>query len=211
LEQTFVTFPDIRFSDIATYSDAYFKQYAEASSSIDQTQLAIAATILLNAYKNSKTLYVCGNGGSASISNHLACDHGKLLATDTDLQPRIQSLSTNIEVITAIANDISYDQVFVHQLKLNANPGDIVMTVSSSGDSENVVQAAQWAREFGLDVISMTGFSGGRTAEISSVNLHVDGDNYGIIEDVHQSLMHLLGQYLRQSLMDEKLIQKRKF
>ena len=206
-----MTFPDTKFSDIAAYSDAYFKQYVEASSSIDQTKLAKAADILLNAYKNLKTLYVCGNGGSASISNHLACDHGKLLATDTDLQPRVQSLSTNIEVITAIANDISYDQVFVHQLKLSANPGDILMTVSSSGDSENVVQAAQWAREFGLEVISMTGFSGGRTAKISNVNLHVDGDNYGVIEDVHQSLMHLLGQYLRQLLMDEELIQKRKF
>lgn len=206
-----MTFPDTKFSDIAAYSDAYFKQYVEASSSIDQTKLAKAADILLNAYKNLKTLYVCGNGGSASISNHLACDHGKLLATDTDLQPRVQSLSTNIEVITAIANDISYDQVFVHQLKLSANPGDILMTVSSSGDSENVVQAAQWAREFGLEVISMTGFLGGRTAKISNVNLHVDGDNYGVIEDVHQSLMHLLGQYLRQLLMDEELIQKRKF
>ena len=206
-----MTFPDTKFSDIAAYSDAYFKQYVEASSSIDQTKLAKAADILLNAYKNLKTLYVCGNGGSASISNHLACDHGKLLATDTDLQPRVQSLSTNIEVITAIANDISYDQVFVHQLKLSANPGDILMTVSSSGDSENVVQAAQWAREFGLEVISMTGFLGGRTAKISNVNLHVDGDNYGVIEDVHQSLMHLLGQYLRQLLMDEGLIQKRKF
>jgi D-sedoheptulose 7-phosphate isomerase len=206
-----VTFPDTRFSDITAYSDAYFKQYIEASSSIDQTKLAKAADILLNAYKNLKTLFVCGNGGSASISNHLACDHGKLLATDTDLQPRVQSLSTNIEVITAIANDISYDQVFVHQLKLSANPGDILMTVSSSGDSENVVQAAQWAREFGLDVISMTGFLGGRTAKISNVNLHVDGDNYGVIEDVHQSLMHLLGQYLRQLSMDEELIQKRNF
>ena len=206
-----MTFPDTKFSDIAAYSDAYFKQYVEASSSIDQTKLAKAADILLNAYKNLKTLYVCGNGGSASISNHLACDHGKLLATDTDLKPRVQSLSTNIEVITAIANDISYDQVFVHQLKLSANPGDILMTVSSSGDSENVVQAAQWAREFGLEVISMTGFSGGRTAKISNVNLHVDGNNYGVIEDVHQSLMHLLGQYLRQLLMDEELIQKRKF
>ena len=206
-----MTFPDTKFSDIAAYSDAYFKQYVEASSSIDQTKLAKAADILLNAYKNLKTLYVCGNGGSASISNHLACDHGKLLATDTDLQPRVQSLSTNIEVITAIANDISYDQVFVHQLKLSVNLGDILMTVSSSGDSENVVQAAQWAREFGLEVISMTGFLGGRTAKISNVNLHVDGDNYGVIEDVHQSLMHLLGQYLRQLLMDEELIQKRKF
>ena len=206
-----MTFPETKFQNIATYSEAYFNQYARASSKINQVKLEEAATILLNAYKNLKTLYVCGNGGSASISNHLACDHGKLLATDTDLQPRVQSLSTNIEVITAIANDISYDQVFVHQLKLSANPGDILMTVSSSGDSENVVQAAQWAREFGLEVISMTGFLGGRTAKISNVNLHVDGDNYGVIEDVHQSLMHLLGQYLRQLLMDEELIQKRKF
>ena len=206
-----MTFPDTKFLDIALYSDAYFKHYAEAASSINQTKLAEAANILLSVYKNSNTLFVCGNGGSASISNHLACDHGKLLATDTDLQPRIQSLSTNIEVITAIANDISYDQVFVHQLKLAADLGDVVMTVSSSGDSENVVLAAKWAREFGLDVISMTGFLGGRTAEIASVNLHINGNNYGIIEDVHQSLMHLLGQYLRQSLMDENLIPERKF
>jgi D-sedoheptulose 7-phosphate isomerase len=211
LEQRLLTFPDTKFLDITTYSHAYFEHYAEAASSINQTKLAEAANVLLTAYKNLNTLYVCGNGGSASISNHLACDHGKLLATDTDLQPRIQSLSTNIEVITAIANDISYDQIFVHQLKLIANPGDVVMTVSSSGDSENVVLAAKWAREFGLDVIAMTGFSGGRTAKIASVNLHVNGDNYGIIEDVHQSLMHLLGQYLRQSLMDENLVQERKF
>ena len=206
-----MTFPDTKFTDISAYSDAYFEQYAKASASVDRGKLAEAAEILLTAYRASKTLYVCGNGGSASISNHLACDHGKLLATDTDLLPRVQSLATNVEVITAIANDISYDEVFIHQLKLVADPGDVVMTVSSSGDSENVVRAAIWARDFGLDVISMTGFSGGRTAEAASVNLHVDGDNYGIIEDVHQSLMHMLGQFLRQSLMDENLIQQRKF
>lgn len=206
-----MTFPDSKFSDISSYTDAYFAQYAAASASVDRAKLAEAAEILLAAYRASKTLYVCGNGGSAAISNHLACDHGKLLATDTDLLPRVQSLATNIEVITAIANDISYDEVFIHQLKLAADPGDVVMTVSSSGDSENVVRAASWAREKGLEVISMTGFSGGRTAEVASVNLHVEGDNYGIIEDVHQSLMHLLGQYMRQSLMDENLIQQRKF
>ncbi len=206
-----MTFPEKKFSDINAYSAAYFKQYEKASSSINKIKLAEAATVLYNAYKSLKTLYVCGNGGSASISNHLACDHGKLLATDTDLSPRVQSLSSNIEVITAIANDISYDEVFVHQLKLLASPGDIVMTVSSSGDSENVVQAAKWARDFGLDVIAMTGFLGGRTAEIANINLHVNADNYGIIEDVHQSLMHLLGQYIRQSLMDEGLVKQRRF
>jgi D-sedoheptulose 7-phosphate isomerase len=206
-----MTFPKTRFSNISGYTDAYFEQYAKASASVDRIKLAQASDILLVAYSASKTLYVCGNGGSASISNHLACDHGKLLATDTDLLPRVHSLATNIEVITAIANDISYDEIFIHQLKLVADPGDVVMTISSSGDSENVVRTAEWAREFGLDVISMTGFSGGRTAKAATVNLHVEADNYGIIEDVHQSLMHLLGQFMRQSQMDKKLIQQRRF
>jgi phosphoheptose isomerase len=206
-----MTFPKTKFSEISGYTDAYFEQYAKASASVDRIKLAQASDILLVAYSASKTLYVCGNGGSASISNHLACDHGKLLATDTDLLPRVHSLATNIEVITAIANDISYDEIFIHQLKLVADPGDVVMTISSSGDSENVVRTAEWAREFGLDVISMTGFSGGRTAKAATVNLHVEADNYGIIEDVHQSLMHLLGQFMRQSQMDKKLIQQRRF
>jgi phosphoheptose isomerase len=206
-----MTFPEIKFSNISDYTDAYFSQYTKSAASVDRAKIAKAEKILVSAYRSSKTVYVCGNGGSAAISNHLACDHGKLIATDTELLPRIQSLATNIEVITAIANDISYDEIFVHQLKLVANHGDVLMTISSSGDSENVVRAAEWAQEFGLAVISMTGFGGGRTAKISSINLHVQGDNYGIIEDIHQSLMHLLGQYIRQSEMDKKLIGERKF
>ena len=206
-----MTFPDNKFSEIGDYSNAYFEAYGKAAASVDRRRLDEAAKLLESAYGAGATLYVCGNGGSASIANHLACDHGKLLSTDTDLLPRIQSLAANVEVITAIANDISYADVFVHQLKLSGRPGDVVMTVSSSGDSENVVRAAQWGRDHGMDVISMTGFSGGRTAEIATVNLHVDADNYGIIEDVHQSLMHLLGQYLRQSRMSEELIKQRKF
>ncbi len=206
-----MTFPDSKFDQVSAYSDAYFEQYAKAAASVDREKLAAAVEILGRAYENKNNLYVCGNGGSASISNHLVCDHGKLISTDTDLLPRTESLASNIEVITAIANDISYDQVFVHQLKIAADPGDVLITVSSSGDSENIVQAATWARANGMEVISMTGFSGGRSAEIASVNLHVDGDNYGVIEDVHQSLMHLLWQFMRQARMDENLIKERKF
>ncbi|MBT3552970.1 MAG: SIS domain-containing protein [Rhodospirillaceae bacterium] len=206
-----MSFPDTKFSDAGAYVDAYFDQYAKAARSVERGALGLATEILRKAYEGGATLFVCGNGGSASISNHLACDHGKLLATDTDLLPRVQSLAANVEVITAIANDISYDEVFVHQLKLQAGKGDVVMTVSSSGDSENVVRAASWARDNGLEVISLTGFEGGRTAKLASVNLHVTADNYGIIEDVHQSLMHLMGQYLRQARMDEALIVERKF
>ena len=206
-----MSFPDTKFSDAGAYVDAYFDQYAKAARSVERGALGLATEILRKAYEGGATLFVCGNGGSASISNHLACDHGKLLATDTDLLPHVQSLAANVEVITAIANDISYDEVFVHQLKLQAGKGDVVMTVSSSGDSENVVRAASWARDNGLEVISLTGFEGGRTAKLASVNLHVTADNYGIIEDVHQSLMHLMGQYLRQARMDEALIVERKF
>lgn len=206
-----MTFPNESFADISDYTDAYFMKYKEAADSVDRRKVEEASKILLKTYKDSKTLYVCGNGGSASISNHLACDHGKLVATGTELLPRIQSLVTNVEVLTAIANDISYDQVFVHQLKLLVNPGDVVMTVSSSGDSENVFRAAEWAQYSGLEVISMTGFSGGRTAKIADVNLHVQSDNYGIIEDVHQSLMHLLGQFIRQSQMSKNDIKNSKF
>ena len=100
---------------------------------------------------------------------------------------------------------------FPHQLSLNAQAGDALITVSSSGDSENIVRAVQWAKDNGLEVISMTGFSGGRSAGLADVNLHVDADNYGVIEDTHQALMHLLGQYLRQGMMSEELVQDRKF
>ena len=206
-----MTFPDQKYASPKIYVDAYFKNHSKAVSSVDGELLADAIVILQHLYESDGTLYVCGNGGSASISNHLACDHGKLLASDTDLLPRVQSLAANIEVITAIANDISYDEVFVHQLRLLAEKGDVLMTISSSGNSENVVRAATWAKNKGLKIIALTGFDGGRTAELATVNLHVDGDNYGIIEDVHQSLMHLMGQYMRHARMSEELIKDRRF
>jgi len=206
-----MTFPDKKFADPASYTDAYFTELARATQSVDRQRIGAAIAILEKAYERRATLFVCGNGGSASISNHLACDHGKLLATDTDLLPRVQSLAANVEVITAIANDISYAEVFVHQLKLNGSRGDVVMTVSSSGDSENVVRAAQWGRDNGCEVIALTGFEGGRTGKLATVNLHVAADNYGVIEDVHQSLMHMMGQFMRQKRMSEALIKDRKF
>ena len=92
-----------------------------------------------------------------------------------------------------------------------ADKDDVLITISSSGDSENVVKAADWARENGLYVIALTGLLGGRTAKLAHVNLHVDGDNYGIIEDVHQSLMHILAQYIRMMHMPKDLLDQRKF
>ena len=206
-----MTFPDQKFTDAAAYTDAYFAQVSAAAATVDRAKVEAATTTLSVAYATGQTVYVCGNGGSAAIANHLVCDHCKGVATDTPLMPRVVSLSTNIEVITAIANDISYDEVFAHQLKYLGTEGDILVTVSSSGDSENVVRAATWAKDNGLTVISLTGFEGGRSGSLADIHLHVAADNYGVAEDVHQSLMHILAQYIRQAHMEEAVIQDRKF
>jgi D-sedoheptulose 7-phosphate isomerase/D-glycero-D-manno-heptose 1,7-bisphosphate phosphatase len=206
-----MTFPDGRFANAGDYAHAYFAKLQEAAASVDPMKLQEAAAILTKAHGEGGMIYSCGNGGSAAIANHLVCDHCKLVQTDTGLTPRIYSLSSTIEIITAISNDLSYDDVFVYQLQSLAKAGDVLITISSSGDSENIVLAAGWAKDNGLEIISMTGFSGGRSADIADVSLHVAADNYGIIEDIHQSLMHILAQHIRQSHMDEKLIKERQF
>lgn len=206
-----MTFPDSRFSDVSDYATAYFSEVAKAAASIDKDKLNQAVQLLTQTYSDGGMLFSCGNGGSAAIANHLVCDHSKLVRTDTDLLSRVVSLSSTIEIITAIGNDISYDEIFSYQLKTLAKPGDVLITISSSGDSENIVRAALWAKENKIPVISMTGFSGGRSATIADINLHVAANNYGVIEDTHQSLMHILAQFVRQAHMDEHLIADRKF
>lgn len=206
-----MTFPDDNFDGIGAFIDAYAEQVARGFASVDRDRLARACDILDVAYAQGGTIYVCGNGGSAAISNHFHCDHLKGVQTDTRLKPRVVSLASTVETLTAIANDISYDEVFVYQLRTMAEAGDVLITVSSSGDSENVVRAAKWAAGNHVSVISFTGFSGGRTAALADVNLHVDADNYGVVEDVHQSLMHVLAQFVRLKNMDAKLISERKF
>ena len=206
-----MTFPNKKYENIESYAKDYFKEISNAASSIDGAKLSQAIDILTNAYTKGGMVYSCGNGGSAAIANHLVCDHCKLVRTDTDLISRIYSLSTTVEIITAIGNDLSYDDIFEYQLKSLAKPGDVLITISSSGDSENIVRAAKWEKQNNVSVISLTGFSGGRSAEIADVNLHVTASNYGVIEDVHQSIMHLLAQFIRMTHMDEELIGPRKF
>ncbi|MCG8381482.1 MAG: SIS domain-containing protein [Gammaproteobacteria bacterium] len=206
-----MTFPDNKFSHISEYATAYFNEVTQASATVDGEKLQQAADILTQVYSVGGQVYSCGNGGSAAIANHLVCDHCKLVQTDTDLTPRIVSLSTTVEMITAIGNDISYDEVFAYQLSSLAKPGDALMTISSSGDSPNIIRAIEVAKDVGIPVIAMSGFTGGRSAKMADVSLHVDANNYGVIEDVHQSLMHLLAQYVRQAHMGEDVIKQRKF
>jgi len=205
------TFPQKKYKSITDYASAYSQVVADAHRSVDKQALERAATALSTAFNRNRMVYACGNGGSAALSNHLACDHGKGIQTDTRLLPHVVSLSANIELITAIANDVAYADIFLYQLRTLASAGDVLITVSASGDSENVVRAVEWAKSNGLTTIAFTGFEGGRCRSLADICLHVDAHNYGVVEDVHQSMMHMLAQYLRLTNMDSALISSRKF
>ena len=196
-----VKFPLGPYTSAASYFDAYADEMSRAAKSIDPAALNHAAAILRDAYVRGARMFSCGNGGSAAIANHAQCDHVKGVRTTSDLMPRALSLSTNVELLTAIANDLGYENVFVYQLQSQASPGDVLMAISSSGRSANIVQALKWARDNGLHTIAITGFDGGDSKLVAEASIHVDCTNYGVIEDLHQALMHALAQYIRQSRM----------
>jgi phosphoheptose isomerase len=194
-------FPATPYAQAAWYFSAYAAETAWAASSIAPAALDHAAAILLEAYTRGAAVFSCGNGGSAAIANHLQCDHVKGVRTATDLVPRVVSLSANVELITAIANDMAYEDVFVYQLQSQSGPGDVLIAVSSSGRSANIVRALTWARDHDIRTIALTGFNGGQARAVAEVTIHVDSANYGVVEDLHQAIMHGLAQYIRQSRM----------
>jgi len=204
-------FPSVRYWRADSYCDAYFEESARAAASIDWSEVDRAARILTDAYTTGATVFSCGNGGSAAIANHLQCDHLKGVRTKTDLSPRVVSLSSNVELLTAIANDIGYDDVFTYQLESQSKAGDVLMAISSSGRSPNIVGALAWAREHDVHTIALTGFTGGAARTVADVAIHVDCSNYGVIEDLHQAAMHAIAQYIRQSRMPPELIESSAF
>lgn len=199
-------FPAVPYVSGASYFEAYMDEMANAWKTTDLAAFDRAATILADGYLRGARVFSCGNGGSASIANHLACDHTKGVRTKTDLLPRVGSLSANVELLTAIANDVAYEEVFAFQLQSQASPGDVLVAISSSGRSPNIVRALTWARDNGLHTIAITGFEGGEAKTLADVAIHFECTNYGVVEDLHQAVMHALAQYIRQSRMTAEMI-----
>jgi D-sedoheptulose 7-phosphate isomerase/D-glycero-D-manno-heptose 1,7-bisphosphate phosphatase len=204
-------FPAQKFDRADAYGGAYVAELSRALGTVDRAHLSRAAALLADAYHRDAAVFVCGNGGSAAIANHMQCDHVKGVGNGTDLTTRVYSLSTNIELLSAIANDLGYDRIFEHQLRCQARPGDVLVVVSSAGRSPNIVRALDWADANGLPSIAFTGFDGGLARRQATVSIHVDSTNYGIIEDVHQACMHLLAQYIRQSRMTSDAVASQTF
>jgi D-sedoheptulose 7-phosphate isomerase/D-glycero-D-manno-heptose 1,7-bisphosphate phosphatase len=170
-------------------------------ASIDHEIFREASERVLAAIRDGKTIYTAGNGASASIAQHWACDYTKgcsdLLYEAFEFKPRVISLSANIPLMTAISNDISYDQVYAYQLERLGTPGDVFISISSSGNSPSVVKACEMAIEMEMSVIALTGFDGGKTKKLAHYPLHVDINEYEATEDVHQAIMHMMAKYIR--------------
>jgi D-sedoheptulose 7-phosphate isomerase/D-glycero-D-manno-heptose 1,7-bisphosphate phosphatase len=204
-------FPAHRYLDAASYFDDYHDILNRAACTIDRDAVERAARLILEAHSRGSCIFSCGNGGSAAIANHLQCDHVKGVSTDTDLSPRVLSLASNVELVTAIANDISYDDVFAYQLRTQARAGDVLLAISSSGRSPNIVRVLRAARKCGVSTIALTGFDGGDAMRAADVHIHVDAKNYGVVEDLHQAVMHALAQYIRQTRMTDFAIGSKAF
>lgn len=167
-------------------------------ASIDHEIFKQATTSIRYAIRTGKTIYTAGNGASAAIAQHWACDYTKGCSDlESGFKPKVISLSANIPLMTAISNDISYDEVYSYQLERLANHGDVFISISSSGNSPSVVRACEVAIDKGMDVIALTGFTGGRTRELAHYPLHVDIDEYEATEDVHQAIMHMMAKCIR--------------
>jgi D-sedoheptulose 7-phosphate isomerase/D-glycero-D-manno-heptose 1,7-bisphosphate phosphatase len=195
-------FPAHRYVDAADYLTAYADLTMSGWQSIDHSAVRRAAEVLLRTYTDGREVFVCGNGGSAAIADHLECDHVKGVSTGTELSPHVRSLAANVSLLTAIANDFAYDEVFAFPLVRLSRAGDVLLTISSSGNSPNIIKAIECALARGLATIALTGFDGGAARQLAEISIHVDVANYGVVEDIHQGIIHVLAQYLRQSRID---------
>jgi D-sedoheptulose 7-phosphate isomerase len=180
--------------------EAHVRGYADALSrallSVDWKQLNRAIVEIEGARARGARLWVAGNGGSAAIADHLLCDWVKGTFIPSGAPIHVHSLVSSTSLLTACANDFGYEASFSRQIEMQAQPGDVVICISSSGNSANILAAFRAARSMGLGTIAVTGFSGGEAARMADISLHVAAHNYGIVEDCHQILMHNIAQYI---------------
>lgn len=170
----------------------YVSMEKEVLDSLSADDINQVMNILENARMKRKRIFICGNGGSASTASHLECDFNKGISYNQEVKYDIECLSDNVPMIMAIANDIGYDDIFVVPLKNKLKKGDIVIGISGSGNSQNVLRAFEYANELGVDTIAFTGYSGGQLRRIAKYNIHVPIDNMQIVEDVHLILNHMM-------------------
>ena len=172
--------------------ESYINREIEVLRSLDKQAINDAMNLLAETFAARKVVYIFGNGGSAATASHFVNDFNKGVYERTDMQPRFICLNDNTSTLTAIANDIGYDEVFRFQLRGRVAPGDLIIAISGSGNSPNVVNAVEYAKSLGNKVIGITGYSGGKLLALSDVSLHAPVNNMQIAEDMHMIFDHLM-------------------
>lgn len=169
----------------------YLTGLSSALTGIDLTKVNTFIALLEKARTEDRQVFFCGNGGSAATANHMACDFLKGCSYGKPKRFRVISLSESIPTMTAYSNDVSYDKVFVEQLKNFAQPGDVFVAISGSGNSANVVEAMSYANEIGCETVALSGFEGGKIGPMANLHINVPSDHMGRIEDGHMVIMHM--------------------
>jgi len=144
-----------------------------------------------------------GNGGSASTASHFACDLGKGTICEGKPRFRVVSLNDNMPLITALSNDFGYERVFIEQLMNLVSPDDLVISITGSGNSPNILKAVEYAKKQGAKTIGLIGFGGGKLQEIVDEHITVSNTNYGQVEDIHLILAHALSQYFKEMIENQ--------
>ncbi len=180
-----------------TYGCQYLGALHKVLAALDGKLIDEIAGVFFQAYRDRKTIFVIGNGGSAALASHVACDLGKGVAFGNECRPmRVLSLTDNVPLMTAWANDVSYESVFTEQLRSFLSPGDVVFAISGSGNSPNVLNALQFANSLQAVTVGVTGFKGGKMKPLCDVCLVVPSENMQIIEDLHTVIAHALATIL---------------
>ncbi|MHB1038656.1 MAG: D-sedoheptulose-7-phosphate isomerase [Pirellulales bacterium] len=174
----------------------YLQRLKAEIDRVDPAEIRRLADLIYQAWENGKFVFTFGNGGSGLTASHMAEDFGKSTLRESDLKDetrkrlRVLSLTDNLGWIMAVGNDVGYDQIFVQQLMNYGSPGDLVIAISGSGNSPNVLAAVDWANRHGLTTFGMTGYQGGRLKAMQQTGLHVPLDDMGMVESIHLCISH---------------------
>lgn len=172
----------------------YYAREAKAIEGLDTAEISKAMNAILGCYEREGTIYVFGNGGSSATASHMVCDFNKGTCANLEKRFRFVCLNDNIPTLMAVANDISFEDVFFYQLENKLKKDDMVLAISGSGNSKNVVKAVEYAKKHGVEVVGMTGYDGGRLDKLSDYHLHVSVDDMQITEDLHMGFDHVMMQ-----------------
>jgi D-sedoheptulose 7-phosphate isomerase len=189
---------------VKQHIDGYLERLRLAIDTLPRDNIERLGELLYRAYSDSKHVFVLGNGGSASTASHMAADLAKNTIEQNMRRFRILSLNDNTALLTALANDLGYENVFAEQLKNLIRAGDVLIAISAGGNSPNVVAAIRCAQERSAEVAAIVGFGGGRAAGLADLPIVIDSDHYGVVEDVHLVINHILVDYFKRRLSDDR-------